>query len=72
MRTERTRYVEELTERELQVLRCLGGTLSQREIARELFISHNTVKGYVKNIYRKLGVSSRQDALAAARELDLL
>jgi LuxR family maltose regulon positive regulatory protein len=72
VRTERTRYVEELTERELQVLRCLGGTLSQREIARELFISHNTIKGYVKNIYRKLGVSSRQDALVAARELDLL
>ena len=69
---EGTRYVEELTERELQVLRCLGGTMSQREIARELFISHNTIKGYVKNIYRKLGVSSRQDALAAARELDLL
>jgi LuxR family maltose regulon positive regulatory protein len=70
--TERTSYVEKLTERELQVLRYLGGTLSQREIARELYISHNTVKGYVKNIYRKLGVSSRQDALAAARELDLL
>ena len=72
VRTARTRYVEELTERELQVLRYLGGALSQREIARELYISHNTVKGYVKNIYRKLGVSSRREALTAARELDLL
>jgi LuxR family maltose regulon positive regulatory protein len=70
--TERTSYVEELTQRELQVLRCLGGSLSQSEIARELYISHNTIKGYVKNIYRKLGVSSREDALAAARKLDLL
>ena len=72
VRTKRIRYVEELTRREHEVLRYLGGNLSQREIARELYISHNTVKGYVKNIYRKLGVSSRQDALESARELDLL
>lgn len=70
-RTERTRHVEELTDRERQVLRCLSGALSQREIARELDISHNTVKGYVKNTYRKLGVSSRQDAVAVAREVNL-
>jgi ATP/maltotriose-dependent transcriptional regulator MalT len=61
----------ELTERELVVLRLLATRLSQREIARELYVSVNTVRTHVQGIYRKLGVASREEAVAAARDLDL-
>ena len=64
--------VEELTERELTVLRLLPSRLTAREIADELYVSHNTVKGHVKAIYRKLGVSGRALAIQRARELRLL
>ena len=64
--------VEALTERELSVLRALQGTLSQREIGRELFLSVNTVKGYTRSLYRKLGVASRSDAVARGRDLGLI
>lgn len=64
--------VEELTERELTVLRLLPSRLTAREIADELYVSHNTVKGHVKAIYRKLGVSDRALAIQRARELRLL
>jgi LuxR family transcriptional regulator, maltose regulon positive regulatory protein len=53
-----------LSDRELTVLRHLSGGLSEREIAAELFLSFNTVHSHVKSIYRKLGVSSRADAVA--------
>jgi LuxR family transcriptional regulator, maltose regulon positive regulatory protein len=62
---------EPLTERELEVLQLLRGTLSLRDIARELHVSQNTVKTHTQAIYRKLGVSDRQDAVAKARELGL-
>ena len=62
----------ELTDRELTVLRLLRGQLSERDIGRELFLSRNTVHTHTTSIYRKLGVSSRADALARARELDLV
>ena len=55
----------ELSERELTVLRLLSGGLSEREIGRELYLSFNTVHSHVKSIYRKLGVSSRAEAVAA-------
>jgi ATP/maltotriose-dependent transcriptional regulator MalT len=61
-----------LSERELVVLRMLIGRLSEREIGRELYLSHNTVHSHTKSIYRKLGVSSRSDAVRKARELGLL
>jgi LuxR family maltose regulon positive regulatory protein len=57
----------ELTERELDVLRLLQGSLSLNEIANELFISGNTVKTHAKAVYRKLGVSSRSEAVRMAR-----
>ena len=63
---------EPLTERELDVLRLLRGTLSLRDIARELYVSPNTVKTHTQAIYRKLGVSDRQDAVAKATELSLI
>jgi len=61
-----------LSERELVVLRMLGGHLSEREIGRELYLSHNTVHSHTKAIYRKLGVSSRAAAVEQARTLRLL
>ena len=64
--------VEELTDRELAILRALQGPLTQREIGTELRISLNTVKGYTKSLYRKLGVSGREDAVAQAKVLGLL
>ena len=63
--------VEPLTDRELEVLRALRGTLSQREIGRELHLSVNTVKGYAKSLYRKLDVVSRSEAVSVGRELGL-
>ena len=62
----------ELTERELVVLRLLATTLSQREIAQELYVSVNTVRTHVQGVYRKLGVASREEAVAAARDHGLL
>ncbi len=70
--TEGTVHAEALTERETDVLRRLRGDLSLREVAAEMYISHNTVKSYTKAIYRKLGVTSRTAAVEAAIELDLL
>ncbi len=64
--------MEELTDRELSVLRALQGPLSQREIGRELFLSVNTVKGYTRGLYRKLGVAARADAVRRGRELGLI
>jgi LuxR family maltose regulon positive regulatory protein len=64
--------IADFSEREIDVLRLLGGALSQREIGDVLFISFNTVKTHSKSIYRKLGVGQRLDAVARARELDLI
>ena len=58
----------ELSERERTVLRLLAGGLSEREIGRELYVSFNTVHTHVRSVYRKLGVSSRAEAVARARE----
>ena len=63
---------EPLSDRELSVLRLLGGSLSQPEIASELGISAHTVKSHARAIYRKLGVSTRVEALDEARSLELL
>jgi LuxR family maltose regulon positive regulatory protein len=61
-----------LTEREVAVLRLLRGTLSLREIGRELHLSQNTIKTHVQAIYRKLGVSTRPDAVETGRETGIL
>jgi LuxR family maltose regulon positive regulatory protein len=63
---------EELTQRELRVLKLLGSDLSQRDIARELSVSHNTIHSHIRAIYRKLDVSSRAGSVERARELGLL
>ncbi|WP_436794663.1 LuxR C-terminal-related transcriptional regulator [Actinospongicola halichondriae] len=64
--------VEQLTDRELAVLRYLPSKLTQREIAGELYVSLNTVKTHCRAIYRKLGVDGRKPAVQAARDHDLL
>jgi LuxR family maltose regulon positive regulatory protein len=62
----------ELTDRELEVLAYLPGPLTQREIGAALWVSFNTVTSHIRSIYRKLGVSSRHDAVVRAREIDLI
>jgi LuxR family maltose regulon positive regulatory protein len=61
-----------LTTAELRVLAFLPTHLSFQAMAEKLFVSRNTVKTQAISIYRKLGVSSRGDAVARARELGLL
>jgi LuxR family maltose regulon positive regulatory protein len=63
---------QKLTRSELVVLRALTGPLSERDIARELYLSHNTVHSHARSIYRKLGVSSRPEATRRARALGLI
>ncbi|HUJ91470.1 MAG TPA: LuxR C-terminal-related transcriptional regulator [Gaiellaceae bacterium] len=58
-----------LSERELAVLRLLADGRSKREIGVELYLSFNAVHSHTKAIYRKLGVSSRGEAVARAHEL---
>jgi ATP/maltotriose-dependent transcriptional regulator MalT len=62
----------ELSERELEVLRLLPSHLSQREIAAQLYVSFNTIRTHMRVIFQKLGVTSRAEAVARARELGLL
>lgn len=62
----------ELSPRELEVLRLLPSSLSQREIAAELYVSFNTIRTHTRVIFEKLGVTSRGDAVARARELGLI
>jgi LuxR family transcriptional regulator, maltose regulon positive regulatory protein len=57
-----------LTPRELAVLRLLRSTLSERDIGREFHVSHNTIHSHTRSIYRKLGVSTRAEAVKRARE----
>jgi LuxR family maltose regulon positive regulatory protein len=63
---------EPLSEGELRILRLLRSDLTQREIARELYLSVNTVKTHMRGIYTKLEVASRAEAVAHARSLGLI
>ena len=63
---------EPLTDREEEVLRLLRGTLSLREIGQELFLSANTIKTHTRAIYRKLGVTTRQEAVERGRDMGIL
>ena len=63
---------EPLSDRELQVLRLLDSELTGPQIARELFVSHNTVRTHTKHIFTKLDVTNRRAAVLRARERGLL
>ena len=69
---EPTLVVEPLTERELEVLTHVSGMLNTAEVADEMFISVNTVKTHLRNIYRKLAAAHRNEAVRRARELQLI
>jgi LuxR family maltose regulon positive regulatory protein len=62
----------ELTQRELDVLRLLVGELSTRQMAQNLYVAPSTVRTQVKSIYRKLGVSSRKEAVEEAHVRGLI
>jgi LuxR family maltose regulon positive regulatory protein len=64
--------VEELTERETDVLRLLQGSLNLNEIASQLYVSHNTVKTHTSALYRKLGARSRAEAVQIGRSRQLV
>jgi LuxR family maltose regulon positive regulatory protein len=64
--------IEPLSERELEVLRRVAAGYSNQDIAQELVVAESTVKKHIHNIYGKLGVGSRTQAAAKARELGLL
>ena len=63
---------ESLSDRELQVLRLLDSELTGPEIARELFVSHNTVRTHTQHIFTKLDVTNRRAAVLRARERGLI
>ena len=63
---------ERLSERETEILRLLSRGLSNGDIGKALFISTNTTQWHISHLYAKLGVKSRTQAAARARELGLL
>jgi len=64
--------VDPLSERELEVLRLMAAGLKYKEVADQLFISVNTVRHHTRNVYSKLNVNNRAQAIARGKELDLL
>jgi LuxR family maltose regulon positive regulatory protein len=69
---ESSSLIEPLSERETEVLRLIAAGLSNREIADELFLAVGTVKKHINNIFGKLSVRKRTQAVARARELGML
>jgi LuxR family maltose regulon positive regulatory protein len=68
----KSRLVEPLSERELEVLQLIAEGLTNPEIASRLFLALNTVKAHTRNIYGKLGVHNRTQAVARTRALGIL
>jgi len=64
--------LEPLSERELQVLRLLDSAMTSEEIAGELFVSVYTIRTHIRNIYGKLDVHKRIEAIQKARNLGLI
>jgi LuxR family maltose regulon positive regulatory protein len=67
-----TAFGQQLSEREVAVLRLLAAGLSQREIAAQLYVSYNLVKTHLRAIYRKLGAGTREQAVQQAKDLGAL
>lgn len=66
--TVRPRSLPELTDREHEVLDLVGAGLTNHAIAQRLFLSEKTIRNHVSNIFAKLGVSGRAEAVARARD----
>ncbi|WP_293394882.1 LuxR C-terminal-related transcriptional regulator [Nevskia sp.] len=66
------RPLEALTDREKEILVFLANGVSNKEMAGRIFVSENTIKFHLKNIYSKLAVSSRVQAITAGRQLGLI
>ena len=64
--------VEPLSEREIQVLQLIAEGLTNQEVATRLYLSLHTVKAHARNIYRKLAVRNRTQAVAKGRTLGVL
>ena len=71
-RSEPATLPDDLTERQVRVLRLLRGSMTLTEIATELSLSPNTVKTHTQAIYRKLGVSTREDAIIRGLDRGIL
>ena len=69
---QKSELVEPLSEREIELLQLIAEGLTNQEIAARLYISLNTVKVHTRNIYGKLGVNHRTQAVAQAQRLGLL
>ena len=68
----KTELVEPLSERELEVLQLIAEGLTNQEVAGRLYLTLNTVKAHTRNIYGKLGVNRRTQAVATAKALGIL
>ena len=64
--------IDPLSDREMEILRYLNSYMSSTEIAQELSVSPHTVRFHTKNIYSKLGVHRRAEAIEKAKALALL
>jgi ATP/maltotriose-dependent transcriptional regulator MalT len=71
-KTNQSGLIEPLSEREIEVLQLIAEGLTNQEIAAHLFLAPSTVKVHTRNIYRKMGVNHRTQAVKKARGLDLL
>lgn len=63
--------IKTLTEREIEILNLIGAGKSNKEIAEELFISYKTVKNHVYNLFAKLGIHTRAEAIHSAISMKL-
>lgn len=72
LKSETVNFIDPLSKRELEILSLMAQGLTNNEIAQQIFISAQTVKVHTRNIYSKLGVNSRRQAVSKARALGLL
>ena len=72
IRDKNNNLVEPLSDRELEVLKLLGDGLSNQEIANALFLTLNTIKVHNRNIFGKLDVKNRTQAVAKGRQLGIV